>query len=187
MPGSAPAPGTRRPGKGLGMYNCIKASPPSITADVSRTVPRRRTCSGSANRDDMSDMRTLSRRGICQPQVDEGWGGPYQGMVAFYWPGLRVAVPPSQSAERCHRGASPTTSVSQDSAVRLPRPGLMSKRSGASETIRQPEPNAARNSSSVTRRGPQIPTSRSGPLTNRPSDRVVRRNHACHWRPTGPA
>lgn len=33
----------------------------------------------------------------------------------------------------------------------------MSKRSGASDSIRQPELNAARNSPSVTRRGPQPP------------------------------
>ena len=51
-------------------------------------------------------------------------------------------------------GASRKMSASHASAVGEPRPGLMSKRSGVSESMRQPEPNAARSSPSVTRRGP---------------------------------
>ena len=51
--------------------------------------------------------------------------------------------------------ASRTTSASQASAVGVPRPGLMSKRPRPSESMRQPEPNAARNSSSATRRHQQ--------------------------------
>ena len=34
-------------------------------------------------------------------------------------------------------------SANQASALRMPRPGLMSKRSGVRESIRQPEPNAS--------------------------------------------
>ena len=62
-----------------------------------------------------------------------------------------------EAVERTYRDASRTTSASHASAVGVPRPGLISKRSGASEPICQPEPKAARNSSSVTRRGPQSP------------------------------
>jgi hypothetical protein len=57
--------------------------------------------------------------------------------------------------------ASRTASASQASAVGAPSPGLMSKRSGASEAMRQPSPSAARSSPSVTRRGPQSPGWRS--------------------------
>ena len=57
---------------------------------------------------------------------------------------------PAQSASR-------TMSASQASAVGVPIPGLISKRSAVRESMCQPESNAARNSPSLTRRGPQSP------------------------------
>lgn len=57
----------------------------------------------------------------------------------------------------CYRATSRRMSANHASAIGVPRPGLMSKRSGVSDSMLQPEPNAARSSPSVTRRGPQSP------------------------------